>query len=84
MTDLARSEEQLRATLASMPPKIRALFLEALTLGDRERASAIGRLYRDGRFESLTELLIDLEEDAAARALVVGMLREQGIRDREG
>ncbi len=76
MTELTRAEEKLRSTLESMPPTSRALLLEVLTLPEVERGHAIGGLHQDGRFASLAELLIDLEEDSAARALVAGKMRE--------
>jgi hypothetical protein len=41
------------------------------------RAARIGQFYSDPRTRTFADLLIDLEEDRAARAMVVGMLRER-------
>jgi hypothetical protein len=43
---------------------------------DADRARRIGELYADDRSRSFPEFLIDLEEEPAARALVVGTPRE--------
>jgi hypothetical protein len=54
-----------------------------LTLEDSaERARWIDRLYSAPQVRSLAELLIDLETDPAARAFVVGMLRERAPIER--
>ena len=76
MTDLADVEERLRAILSSLPQADRAYLLDLLTRGGGERAAEIGALYRIARFRGVAELLIDLEEEPAARAFVAGMLRE--------
>lgn len=63
--------------LAVYPPRVRSLMLEVLTIrDDAERARRIGDLHVDERSRSFAELLIDLEEDPAARVFVLGMLRE--------
>ena len=80
MADLECQEEQLVRVLSSMPRESRRLLLSALTLSDADRARAIGSLYQDGRVSALSELLIDLEEDRSARALVAGLLREMELR----
>jgi hypothetical protein len=46
-----------------------------LTLPDDERAQAIGEMFQEGITPNLAELLIDLEEEPALRALVVRELR---------
>jgi hypothetical protein len=45
-------------------------------LPDFDRAGRIGEFWASPVTRSLGELLIDLEEDSLARAVVVGMLRE--------
>ncbi len=56
--------------------KVRSLMLDFLTTEDAaERARAIGILYDQEMSRTFAELLVDLEADPAARALVVGMLR---------
>lgn len=72
---LLRLEQRLRRSVEGFPPAVRGGLLDALTAPDAERAAAIGRLYRSGKAPALAELLIDLEEEPAAKALVVGELR---------
>jgi hypothetical protein len=45
-------------------------------LSDFQRAARIGEFHSSPKTRVLAELLIDLEQDRAARALVVGMLRK--------
>ncbi len=45
-------------------------------LPEPDRARRIGEIHADQRSRSFAELPIDLEEDPAAQALVVGELRE--------
>jgi hypothetical protein len=59
----------------------RGVLLHVLTVPDFERASRIGEFYCNSRTRRFAELLIDLEGDRAARAMVVGMLRERRIMD---
>lgn len=66
--------------LTAYPPRVRSLMLGVLTLTDAERARRIGELYADKRSRGFAEVLIDLEEDPAARAFVVGMLKEMDRR----
>ena len=71
------AEERMAAALSAYPPRVRALLLELLRIRDEaERARRIGELHVDDRTRGFAELLIDLEQDPAARAFVVGMLRE--------
>jgi hypothetical protein len=62
--------------LATYPRRVRSLMLEVLTLPDAERARRIGKLHVDECSRAFAEVLIDLEEDPAARAFFVGMLKE--------
>lgn len=68
-------ERRLREVMPQFPDRTRAYLLQVLTLPDDERAREIGALFRSGIAPSLAEILIDLEEDPAARALMVGQLR---------
>lgn len=70
------AEERMAEAVAAYPAQVLSLMLEILTLPDAERARRIGELYADEQSRSFAEVLIDLEEDPAARAFVVGMLRE--------
>jgi hypothetical protein len=45
-------------------------------LADFERADRIGEFWGNPKTRTFAELLIDLEEDKAARAVVFGLLRE--------
>jgi hypothetical protein len=47
-------------------------------LPDFERADRIGEFWGHPDTRTFGELLIDLEEDKAARAVVFGLLREMG------
>ena len=69
-------EQLLRERLDAIPPAARAELLRVLLLPDFERAGVIGEYWGNPRTRTLAELLIDLEEDRYARAVVVGMLRE--------
>ena len=71
-------ERRLRERLDALGPAPRAELLHVLMLPDFERAGRIGEFYGDPRTRTFAELLIDLEEDRVARAVVVGMLRERG------
>jgi hypothetical protein len=76
MPTLPEYEGLLMERLDAFPPAARAELLHVLVLPDIERSARIGELHRNPKTRALAELLIDLEEDRAARALVVGMLRE--------
>jgi hypothetical protein len=78
MTRLPEMERRLRERLDALGPAPRAELLHVLMLPDFERAGRIGEFYGDPRTRTFAELLIDLEEDRVARAVVVGMLRERG------
>jgi hypothetical protein len=73
---LPELEEMLRERLSAFPPAARAELLHVLMLPDFGRAATMGEYWRHAKTRSFAELLIDLEEDRVARALVVGMLRE--------
>jgi hypothetical protein len=48
---------------------------------DFDRADAIGTFWGHPETRTFGELLIDLEEDRAARAVIFGLLREMGRRE---
>jgi hypothetical protein len=50
--------------------------LHVLVLPDFDRADRIGEFWGHPETRTFAELLIDLEEDKAARAVVFGLLRE--------
>lgn len=50
--------------------------LDVLTRSDADRAALIGRLHQRADAEWMAELLIDLEEDKAARLRLVSALRQ--------
>jgi hypothetical protein len=69
-------EAALRARLQALPPAARAELRHVLHLPDFDRADAIGTFWGNPETRTFGELLIDLEEDKAARAVVFGLLRE--------
>jgi hypothetical protein len=71
-------ERGLRARLDALGPAPRAELLHVLMLPDFERADGIGTFWGHPETRTFGELLIDLEEDKAARAVVFGLLREMG------
>jgi hypothetical protein len=60
----------LSARLEALPPAARAELLHVLRLPDFDRADAIGTFWGHPETRTFGELLIDLEEDKAARAVV--------------
>jgi hypothetical protein len=60
------------------PPagRSRPELVHVLRLPDLDRADAIGTFWGNPETRTFGELLIDLEEDKAARAVVFGLLRE--------
>jgi hypothetical protein len=70
-------ESALRARLEAFPPAARAELLHVLRLPDFERADRIGEFWGNPETRTFGELLIDVEEDKAARAVVSGLVAEQ-------
>jgi hypothetical protein len=68
-------EAGLRARLETLPPAARAELAHVLRLPDFDRADPIGTFWGHPETRTFGELLIDLEEDKAARAVVFGLLR---------
>jgi hypothetical protein len=69
-------ESRLRARLDALGPAPRAELLHVLMLPDLDRVDRIGEFWSYPESRTFAELLIDLEEDKAARAVVFGLLRE--------
>jgi hypothetical protein len=69
-------EQAFRHRLAAFPAPALAELLHTIMLADVERVERIGQFWGNPGTRFFGELLIDLEEDTAARAVVVGMLRE--------
>jgi hypothetical protein len=69
-------EAVLRKRLEALPPAARAELLHVLRLPDFERAARIGEFWSYPQSRTFGELLIDLEEDKAARVVVFGLLRQ--------
>ena len=69
-------EVALQQRLDALPPATRAELLHVLTLPDFDRVDAIGSYWGNPATRTLSELLIDCEEDRALRVVLVGMLRE--------
>jgi hypothetical protein len=68
-------EKTLRQCLEALP-LARAELLHVLRLPDFERADRIGEFWGYPESRTFAELLIDCEEDNAARAVVFGLLAE--------
>jgi hypothetical protein len=71
-------EKGLRQRLVALPAAARAELLHVLRLPDFDRAERIGEFWSYPESRAFAELLIDLEEDKAARAVVFGLLAELG------
>ena len=69
-------EAALRARLEALPPAARAELVHVLRLPDFDRVDRIGEFLGHPETREFGELLIDLEEDRAARAVIFGLLRE--------
>jgi hypothetical protein len=57
-----------------------AELIHVLSLPDLERVERIGEFWGQPETRTFGELLIDLEQDKAARAVVFGLLRDTGQR----
>jgi hypothetical protein len=75
-----RASRRARATteerLDAIGPASRTELIHVLRLPDFDRADAIGTFWGHPETRTFGELLIDLEEDKAARAVVFGLLAE--------
>jgi len=69
-------EQAFRQRLEALPPAARAELIHVLRLPDFDRAERIGEFWGHPETRNFGELLIDLEEDKAARAVVFGPLTD--------
>ena len=69
-------ERRLRERLDALGAAPRAELLRVLVLPDFERADRIGEFWGHPETRTFGELLIDLEEDKYAKAVIWGLLRE--------
>jgi hypothetical protein len=69
-------EDKFLEAIELFEPAARRELLTLLTSSDVVWAELIGQLLERKEGHPLAELLMDLEEDRAARAVVVGLLRE--------
>jgi hypothetical protein len=74
------SERALPLRLHALEPTARAELLRVLTMSREKRARRIGALYQVPMLQKSAELLMDIEDDPAERALVLAELR---IMERE-
>jgi hypothetical protein len=74
----AELERRLRERLDALGPAPRAELLRVLMLPDFDRAYRIGEFWGNPKTRTFAELLIDCGEDWTLRAVLVGMLREEG------
>jgi hypothetical protein len=70
-------EAALRERLQALPPAARAELKHVIRLPDLERAERIGEFWGRPETRTFGELLVDLEEDKAAKAIVWGLLRDE-------
>jgi hypothetical protein len=68
-------DRDLRLRLEALGHAARLELLRVLGLTDEERATQIGTFYADPRLQAMAELLMDVEDDPAAREIVITELR---------
>jgi hypothetical protein len=73
---LPRVSPSARKRVNALGPASRPELLHVLILPDFERADRIGTFWGHPETRTFGELLIDLEEDKAARAVVFGLRAE--------
>ena len=66
----------LRRRLEALEPIARSQLLSVLTMTAEARATRIGALYARPKMRAMADILIDLEEDPAARGVVIAQLRQ--------
>ena len=76
MPTLRELEETLRERLDALGPAPRPELRHVLIVRYLERAERIGEFWSYPESRTFGELLIELEEDKAARAVVFGLLAE--------
>jgi hypothetical protein len=67
-------EQTLRTRVEALSPAARAELVHVLRLPDFDRVDRIGEFWASPETRTFGELLIDLEEDKAAWAVVFGLL----------
>ena len=68
-------EPELRLRLHALGPTAQTELLRVLTMSREKRARRIGALYQMPMLQTCAELLMDIEDDPAARAIVLAELR---------
>jgi hypothetical protein len=68
-------ERELLGRLHALGLTTRAELLRGLTMSGKKRARRIGALYQVPMLQEGAELLMDIEDDPAARAVVLAELR---------
>jgi hypothetical protein len=74
-------ERDLRVKLDALGPRVRAELLNALMTPDYDRAARIGDLWLDPRSRDVLRAADLAEEHPPTRGLLIGMLREEQLRD---
>lgn len=74
-------ERELRRLLEALGPDAWVELLRILELTEEDRASRIALLYADPRLHTVAELLMDLEDDSAARGIVMAEFRSVNQQD---
>jgi hypothetical protein len=69
-------EQALRQRLEALPSAARSELIHILRLRDLDRVERIGEFWGNPATRTFGELLIDLEEEPAAKAEICGILRE--------
>ena len=73
--------QDIRTRLSALGPAGRAALLRTLTASDVDRAARIKTFYDDPMGRGIAELLMDLEEDVAARGTVIAELHAMERED---
>jgi hypothetical protein len=73
-------ERELPRRVHALRPTAQAELLRVLTMSREKRARRIGAMYQMPMLQTCAELLIDIEDDPASRAIVLAELR---IMERE-
>ena len=74
-------EQNLRRRLSALGPTGRAALLRTLAASEVDRATRIKTFYDAPAGRAIAELLMDLEEDVAARGLVIAELHAMERED---
>jgi hypothetical protein len=74
-------ERELRLRLEALGPDARVELLRVLGLSSEERTEHVRMLFANPRSQEIAELLMDIEDDPAARGIVVTELRIMNRQD---